>query len=238
MSATSPVAQSPLVTDAREQMIEHQVRAWEVLDARVLSTLRAVRREQFVADGLSYLAFADTDVPLPCGQHMLRPNVVGRLLQSLELTGTERVLEVGTGSGYVTACLASLASRVKSLELFAQLADLSRANLAAAGVRNVDVVTADAMQDGAQAPEGSQSAGAAGERFDAIAVTGSLPVYDDRFQRQLAIGGRLFVIVGDAPVMDARVVRRVSEDGWVTESLFETVVAPLQNARRTPGFAF
>jgi protein-L-isoaspartate(D-aspartate) O-methyltransferase len=148
------------------------------------------------------------------------------------------VLEVGTGSGYVTACLASLASRVKSLELFAQLADLSRANLTAAGVPNVDVVTADAMQDGAQAVEGSSSTAAAGERFDAIAITGSLPVYDDRFQRQLAIGGRLFVIVGDAPVMDARLVRRVSEDGWVTESLFETVVAPLQNARRTPGFAF
>jgi protein-L-isoaspartate(D-aspartate) O-methyltransferase len=232
MSATLPVAQSPLVTDPREQMIEHQVRAWEVLDARVLATLRAIPREQFVAAGLSYLAFADTDAPLPCGQHMLRPNVVGRLLQSLELTGTERVLEVGTGSGYVTACLAALASRVKSVELFAPLADLSRSNLAAAGVRNVEVVTADAMQDGAQAPEGGA------DRFEAIAVTGSLPVYDDRFQRQLAIGGRLFVIVGDAPVMDARLVRRVSEDGWVTESLFETVVAPLQNARRTPGFAF
>jgi protein-L-isoaspartate(D-aspartate) O-methyltransferase len=232
MSATLPVAQSPLVTDAREQMIEHQVRAWEVLDARVLATLRAVPREQFVAPALSYLTFADTDAPLPCGQHMLRPNVVGRLLQSLELTGTERVLEVGTGSGYVTACLAALASRVKSVELFAQLADLSRSNLAAAGVRNVEVVTADAMQDGAQAPEGGA------DRFEAIALTGSLPVYDERFQRQLAIGGRLFVIVGDAPVMDARLVRRVSEDGWVTESLFETVVAPLQNARRTPGFAF
>ncbi len=241
MLAASPVAPSPLVTDAREQMIEHQVRAWAVLDARVLSTLRAVPREQFVPAGLSYLAFADTDVPLPRGQHMLRPNVVGRLLQSLELTGTERVLEVGTGSGYVTACLAALASRVKSLELFEQLADLSRSNLAAAGVRNVDVVTADAMQDGAQQTEASLQSGPAGtpgDRFDAIAVTGSLPVYDDRFQRQLAIGGRLFVIVGDAPVMDARLVRRVSEDGWVTDSLFETVVAPLQNARRTPGFAF
>jgi protein-L-isoaspartate(D-aspartate) O-methyltransferase len=223
-------AVSPIVTDAREQMIEHQVRAWDVLDARVLATLRAVRRERFVPAGQQYLAFADTDVPLPCQQQMLRPNVVGRLLQALELSGSERVLEIGAGSGYVTACLAACATQVKSLELFEQLADLARSNLAAAGVRNAEVITADAMQEAAL--------GAPGPRFHAVAVTGSLPVYDDRFQRQLEIGGRLFVIVGDAPVMEARLIRRIAEDGWVTESLFETVVAPLQNARRPPGFAF
>jgi protein-L-isoaspartate(D-aspartate) O-methyltransferase len=222
-------ASSSIVTDAREQMIEHQVRAWEVLDARVLSILRIVRREQFVPSPLAYIAFADTDVPLPHGQHMLRPNVVGRLLQALELTSTDRVLEIGTGSGYVTACLAALGSQVTSIELFPALADLARSNLAAAGVRNAEVITADAMQADSQP---------SGPRYHAIAVTGSLPVYDERFQRQLEIGGRLFVIVGDAPVMDARLVRRVSEDGWVTESLFETVVAPLVNARRPPGFAF
>jgi len=227
MSATSSI-----VTDAREQMIEHQVRAWEVLDARVLSILRLVRREQFVPPSQSYIAFADTDVPLPHGQHMLRPNVVGRLLQALELASTDRVLEIGTGTGYVTACLAALGSQVTSLELFPALADLARSNLAAAGVRNTEVITADAMQ--AEAQPGQPT----GPRYHAIAVTGSLPVYDERFQRQLEIGGRLFVIVGDAPVMDARLVRRVSEDGWVTESLFETVVAPLENARRPPGFAF
>ena len=221
-------ALSSILTDAREQMIEHQVRAWEVLDARVLSILRAVRREQFVPAASSYIAFADTEIPLPSGQHMLRPSVVGRLLQSLELTAAERVLEIGAGSGYVTACLAAAASQVKSLELFEELAVLARSNLTAAGVTNAEVVTADAMQDGAQATE----------RYHAIAVTGSLPVYDERFQRQLEIGGRLFVVVGDAPVMEARLVRRVSEDGWVTESLFETVVAPLHNARRPPGFAF
>jgi len=224
-------AVSPIVTDAREQMIEHQVRAWDVLDARVLATLRAVRRERFVPAGQQYLAFADTDVPLPCQQQMLRPNVVGRLLQALELSGSERVLEIGAGSGYVTACLAACATQVKSLELFEQLADLARSNLAAAGVRNAEVITADAMQEAALGA-------AAGPRFHAIAVTGSLPVYDDRFQRQLEVGGRLFVIVGDAPVMEARLIRRIAEDGWVTESLFETVVAPLQNARRPPGFAF
>jgi protein-L-isoaspartate(D-aspartate) O-methyltransferase len=224
-------ASSPIVTDAREQMIEHQVRAWEVLDARVLSILRAVPREAFVPPAQSWLAFADTDVPLPCGQSMLRPNVVGRLLQALELTSSDKVLEIGAGTGFVTACLAAAASHVKSLEIFPQLADLARSNLATTGVRNAEVVTADAMQDA------GPGAGTQG-RYNAIAVTGSLPVYDERFQRQLEIGGRLFVIVGDAPVMDARLVRRVSEDSWVSESLFETVVPPLQNARRTPGFAF
>jgi protein-L-isoaspartate(D-aspartate) O-methyltransferase len=167
---------------------------------------------------------------------MLRPNVVGRLLQALELASTDRVLEVGAGTGYVTACLAALASQVTSIELHSALADLARSNLAAGGVRNAEVVTGDALQADSLQP--GQTGQPAGPRYHAIAVTGSLPVYDERFQRQLEIGGRLFVIVGEAPVMDARLVRRVSEDGWVTESLFETVVAPLQNARQPPGFAF
>jgi protein-L-isoaspartate(D-aspartate) O-methyltransferase len=229
----------PLV-NAREQMIEQQVRAWEVLDARVLSLLRSVPREHFVPESQRFLAFADVDVPLPNGQHMLRPNIAGRLLQALDLTGQERVLEVGAGSGFLTACLAAASAHVTSFEVFADLADLARSNLAAAGCRNAEVLTADAMQAGVQleprASGASSSESAAG--YDAIAVTGSLPVYDDRFQRQLAVGGRLFIVVGDAPVMDARLVRRVSADGWVTESLFETVVDPLINARRPTGFAF
>src|SRR5689334_7628181 len=226
---------SSSLNQAREQMIEQQVRAWEVLDARVLSVLRNVPREQFVPDSHRYLAFADVNVPLPHGQHMLRPNITGRLLQALELSGTERVLEIGTGTGFVTACLAAASAHVRSLELFADLADRARANLTAVGAANVDVVTVDAMQAGAQLepPSGSGSG-----RYHAIALTGSLPVYDERFQRLLEVGGRLFVIVGDAPVMEARLVRRVAEDGWVTESLFETVVDPLINARRPPGFSF
>jgi protein-L-isoaspartate(D-aspartate) O-methyltransferase len=220
--------------DAREQMIEQQVRAWEVLDARVLSILRSVPRERFVPESQRFLAFADVDVPLPHAQHMLRPNIAGRLLQALELAGGERVLEIGAGSGFLTACLAAASAHVTSLEVFADLADLARAHLAAFGSLNVEVITADAMQAGAQLEPASGTAA----RFDAIAVTGSLPVYDERFERQLTVGGRLFVVVGDAPVMDARLVRRVSEDGWVTESLFETVVDPLINARRPVGFAF
>ncbi|HEU4626080.1 MAG TPA: protein-L-isoaspartate O-methyltransferase [Steroidobacteraceae bacterium] len=222
-----------LVNEAREQMIEQQVRAWEVLDARVLEVLRIVPREQFVPERHRFLAFADVEVPLPHGQHMLRPNVVGRLLQSLELTGTERVLEIGAGTGFVTACLAAASAHVKSLEIFADLADQARANLAAVGARNVEVLTADALQAGVQLEPSD-----AGTRYHAIAVTGSLPVYDERFQRLLEVGGRLFVIVGDAPVMEARLVRRVAEDAWSTESLFETVVDPLINARRPPRFAF
>lgn len=222
------------VNQAREQMIEHQVRAWEVLDTRVLNVLRNVPREQFVPDSQRFLAFADVDVTLPHGQHMLRPNITGRLLQALELSGTERVLEIGTGTGFVTACLAAASAHVKSFELFADLADAARANLAAVGTRNVEVVTADALQAGVQLESGAGDSG----RYHAIAITGSLPVYDDRFQRLLEVGGRLFVIVGDAPAMESRLVRRVAEDGWTTESLFETVVDPLINARRASGFTF
>jgi protein-L-isoaspartate(D-aspartate) O-methyltransferase len=223
------------VNQAREQMIEQQVRAWEVLDARVLTLLRKVPREQFVPDQHRYLAFADVDVPLPHGQHMLRPNIAGRLLQSLELTGTERVLEIGAGTGFLTACLAAASGHVKSFEVFADLAERARANLAAVGAANVEVVTADALQAGVPLEPPAATGGA---RYHAIAVTGSMPVYDERLQRLLEVGGRLFVIVGDAPVMEARLVRRIAEDGFSTESLFETVVDPLVNARRPPGFAF
>ena len=218
---------------AREQMIEQQVRAWEVLDARVLALLRNVPREQFVPESHRFLAFADVEVPLPHAQRMLRPNLVGRLLQALELTGTERVLEIGAGTGFVTACLAASSAHVKAFEIFSDLADRTRANLAAVGATNVDVVTADALQAGPQLEPG-----AGGARYHAIAVAGSLPVYDERLQRLLEVGGRMFVIVGNAPVMEARLVRRVAEDGWSTESLFETVVDPLINARQPAGFAF
>ncbi len=213
-------------TQAREQMIEQQVRAWQVLDARVLALLRLIPREQFVPPADRFLAFADVEVPLAHGQHMLRPSVAGRLLQALDLTGVERVLEIGAGSGFLTACLAAASVHVRSLEIFPDLADSARANLASVGVRNAEIVTADALQ------------GDAGPLYHAIALTGSLPVYDERFQRQLEIGGRLFAFVGEAPVMDARLVRRVSADGWICESLFETVVDPLVNARRPEEFAF
>src|SRR5262245_23174329 len=164
-------ARTMSVNQAREQMIEQQVRAWEVLDARVLALLRNVPREQFVPDSQRFLAFADVDVPLPHGQHMLRPNIVGRLLQALELSGTERVLEIGAGTGFVTACLSSASRHVKSFELFADLADTARTHLAAIGASNVEVVAADALQAGVQL----EPAVGGSSRYHAIAVTGSLP---------------------------------------------------------------
>jgi protein-L-isoaspartate(D-aspartate) O-methyltransferase len=211
---------------AREQMIEQQVRAWDVLDARVLETLRKVPREAFVAPQHRFLAFADVEIPLPCGQHMLRPSVAGRLLQALALSGGERVLEVGSGSGFVTACLRTGGASVRSLELFPELAEIARANIARLGLRDVEIVTQDAAQLDSD------------QRYDAIAITASLPVPDDRFQRHLAVGGRLFVVVGVPPVMEARLIRRVTEDAWGTESLFETVIDPLIHATRPQGFVF
>ena len=211
---------------AREQMIEQQVRAWEVLDERVLDVMRRVPRELFVPKEQRYLAYADVEVPLSHGQHMLRPSVVGRLLQALLPQGAEQVLEIGTGSGFITACLRSMANRVRSLELFPELADEARRDLALLGMRDVEVVDADALQ------------GDTGARYDVIAVTASLPVYDPRFERMLAVGGRLFVVVGEPPVMDARLVLRTAEDAVATQSLFETVIDPMVNAARPPVFRF
>ena len=211
---------------AREQMIEQQVRAWDVLDARVLETLRQVPRDAFVAPQHRFLAFADVEIPLPHGQHMLRPSVVGRLLQALTPTGADRVLEIGTGSGFVTACLRAGGASVRSLEIFPEVAELARANIAALGQRDVEIVTQDAARLDSEA------------RYDAIALTASLPVPDERFERQLAVGGRLFVVVGEPPVMEARLIRRISEDAWGMESLFETVIDPLVHATRPQGFVF
>jgi protein-L-isoaspartate(D-aspartate) O-methyltransferase len=208
---------------AREQMIEQQVRAWDVLDERVLGILRQVPRERFVPAEQRFLAFADVEISLGHGQHMLRPSVAGRLLQALALSGPERVLEVGSGTGYLTACLAAAGSAV---EIFPDLADAARANLAAFSVDNALVLNEDAMLITDDV------------RYDAIALTASLPVYDERWERQLEVGGRLFVVVGEAPIMEARLVRRLSEDTWTSESVLETVIDALRNARRPQEFSF
>ena len=212
--------------DAREQMIEQQVRAWDVLDGRVLEVMRQVPRELFVPQAQRYRAYADVEVPLARAQHMLRPSVAGRLLQALAPQGAEKVLEIGAGTGFITACLRAMATHVTSLEVFPDLADEARRNLALLGMRDVTVVDADALQADS------------GARYDAIALTASLPTYDARFERMLAPGGRLFVVVGEAPVMDARLVSRSGEDSVATQSLFETVIDPLVNAVRPPPFAF
>ncbi|HEY0686395.1 MAG TPA: protein-L-isoaspartate O-methyltransferase [Steroidobacter sp.] len=211
---------------AREQMIEQQVHAWDVFDERVLSTMRQIRREQFAPAPYGEVAFADAAIPLARGQVMLPAKIQGRILQALVPNPGDIALEVGAGSGYLSACLGRLSARVRSLEIFPELAELAQRNLFAAAVNNVSVEVADGMQ------LTEQSA------YDVIAVTGSLPLYDERFQQALRIGGRLFVVVGQAPVMEAWKVTRVGEREWQRESLFETVIAPLVNAPRPSEFVF
>ncbi len=214
------------VQSARHQMVEQQVRAWSVLDLKVLEVMDQVPREQFVPPALRDLAYADMRVPLGHGQSMLAPKLEGQILQALEIQPQDRVLEVGSGSGYFAACLAQLGRSVRSIEIVRELAETARANLERNGVRSVTVEIADAM---GLAEEGA---------FDVIAVTGSLPVYDPRFERALAEGGRLFVTVGVGPTMDARRITRSAPGAWTTESLFETCIEPLVNAPRPPAFVF
>lgn len=214
------------VNTARRQMIEQQVRAWEVLDLKVLEAMERVRREEFTPPAYRDLAFADMSVPLGHGQHMLAPKVEGRILQALELRPDDAVLEIGTGSGYFAACLGALARSVKSIEIHPDLAASARASLARNNVHNVSVETADAF------------AYTDATRYDAVVLTGSLPVYDARFEQWLAVGGRLFVVVGQGPVMEARRMTLNSPGELLHEGLFETVVDPLVHAAEPPKFVF
>ena len=218
---------------AREQMIEQQVRAWDVLDERVLATLRRVPRKTFVPAAFDYLTFADADITLPHGQQMLRPALAGRLLQSLGLKGSERVLEVGTGSGYFTACLAANAASVRSVELFADLAETAAANLKRAGVLNTAVLAGDAASDEAHTATGPISG-----QFDAIVFTASLPVYDARFQQLLTPGGRLLVSVGEGAMQETLLVTHTENGQFLRESLYDISLPQLLNARRPERFRF
>lgn len=211
---------------ARTQMVNQQVRAWDVLDPAVLAVLTQVPREQFVPPRYRNLAFADTEIPLGRGQVMLTPQVEGRLLQALAIGGTDRVLEVGTGSGFLTACLARLGGKVTSLEILPELADTARRNLRAVATWNAEVRTEDVFQYRPAEP------------WDVIAVTGSVPQPDDRFQHWLAEGGRLFIVVGEGPLMQARLVTRQGPEQWTTTTLFETSLPALLNAPAPSKFRF
>lgn len=211
---------------ARRSMIEHQVRAWDVLDPRVLEVLAAVPREHYVPDRYRDVAFADSEIPLGRGQRMLAPKVEGRLLQALSVQRGDEVLEIGAGSGFLAACLGRMGARVRSLEVFADLAAAAAMALRTGGAANVTVEHADALQ------LEEESA------YDAIAVTASLPLYDPRFERALRPGGRLFITVGTAPAMQALRVTRTGADQWVREPLFETVIPPLVGAPAAPRFCF
>jgi protein-L-isoaspartate(D-aspartate) O-methyltransferase len=212
---------------AREQMIEQQLRAWDVLDARALETLRAVPRERFVPTAWRELAFADCEIALPRGKRMLRPMLAGRILQELGLRGGEQILEIGTGSGYLTACLARLGGRVRSLELHPDIADFARANLrAAAPTLPYEIVVADGMHLADES------------RYDVIVLTASLPTYEPRFERALRPSGRMFVVVGATSLQEASLVRRVSDLEWNRKPLFETCIEALEHAPRPPSFGF
>lgn len=211
---------------ARRQMIQQQARAWDVLDENVLQVLDEVPREQFVPAGYASLAFADTEIPLGHGQMMLTPTITGRVLQALGLAGGESVLEVGTGSGFLTACLATLSSHVTSIDIYDDFLQGAETNLAACDIDNVDLLNMNAMRD---LPD---------EKFDAIAITGSIESFDPRFVGALNPGGRLFVVVGTAPVMSAKLAVRTEEKNWHSTTQFETEIGALVDGALPPQFSF
>jgi protein-L-isoaspartate(D-aspartate) O-methyltransferase len=218
----------PSMDRARFNMIEQQIRPWEVLDDRVLAVMRELPREAFVPDAYKGLAYADVEVPLSDSAAMLAPKLVGRMLQALAVRRHESVLEIGTGTGYVTACLAHLAEHVVSIEIDPGLAEAARARLAAMGLSNTEVRTEDALEG----PIG-------GGPFDVIAVTGSLPTQEPiaALKNLLGDGGRIFVVVGEAPLMEATLLTRVGKD-FREQALFETSIPMLRNAPLPERFAF
>ena len=209
---------------ARETMVEQQVRPWDVLDLRVLDAIATIPREAFVADALRGLAYADTALPIGHGETMMKPVLEGRTLQSLLPAADECVLEIGTGSGYLTACLAMLSREVVSLERHADLADAARARLDRQGMAaNASIEHADAFAW--QSPR----------QFDAVCITGAVDVLPERWLEWLKPGGRLFVVQGRGPAMDAVLMRR-EVNGVAVESLFETDLSYLAGAAPLPEF--
>lgn len=211
---------------ARQQMLKQQIRAGEVLDARILEALAGVNREDFVPAEYAGVAFADCTIPLAHGQCMMSPLVEGQLLQAVNPGEDDHVLEIGTGSGFLTACLASLARQVHSIDIFPELTAMARTSLDSSGAGNVSLATMNAMELGAE------------PKYDVIAITASLPIYDRRFEKALNTGGRLFVIVGEEPVMRARLVTRVGDDEWLTDVLFETVITAMRQVVAPDHFRF
>jgi protein-L-isoaspartate(D-aspartate) O-methyltransferase len=211
---------------ARTQMTYQQVRAWSVLPPETLHVFEQLPREIFVPEASQGAAYGDLCIALGYGQHMLSPTVVGRILQAVTVGRRDQILEIGTGSGYLTACLALLGANVRSLEIQPELASQARQNLKAAGIGNAVVEEADAFEWQPAAPG-----------YDVVVVTGSLPVYDPRFESLLNQGGRLFVVSGADPVMEARLIRLTSS-GRDVHSLFETVIDPLRHAATPSHFVF
>ena len=215
------------IEQARFNMNERQIRPWEVLDPQVLDLLFVVKREDFVPAAYRNLAFADMEIPIGSGQVMLAPRVEARLLQELGIKKTDKVLEIGTGSGYMAALLAARAEHVVTIESRRELADFARQNFERAGITNVTLEVGDGANGWSQrAP------------YDAIVVSGSLPVLPASLLKQLRVGGRLAAIVGTAPVMEAQLVTCSAEGVYNTVNLFETVVPALDGGEAKPVFSF
>lgn len=214
------------IEQARFNMIEQQIRPCEVLEGRILELLKHVRREHFVPAGKRGLAFADMEIPLGYGAAMWQPKLEARTVQELHLTRNDQVLEVGTGSGYLSALLSALAGHVTSIEIVPELSDMAKQNLAAYHRDNITLEIGDAAH------------GWNNGTYDVIVLTGSTPVLPAAFQNSLNVGGRLFAIVGDAPVMEAKLITRVAPDTFETVNIMETSVAPLRNAEQPKRFVF
>ncbi|WP_137938514.1 protein-L-isoaspartate O-methyltransferase [Chitinivorax sp. B] len=213
--------------EARFNMVEQQIRPWDVLDQEILSLLFEVKREEFVPVSMHNLAFVDMELPLPNGCKMWQPKLEARVVQDLAIKPTDKVLEIGSGSGYLTALLAKRAQHVYSVEMDAEQTTTAKSNLLKAGLGNVTIETGDGSRGWTKhAP------------YDVIVITGSMPVLPDEFKQQLAVGGRMFAILGDAPVMSGTLVTRTSSAAYNTTKLFETVVAPLNNALQPERFTF
>jgi len=208
------------LAQARENMIEQQIRPWDVLDPRVLNVLSEIPRDRFVEDNVRELAYSDYQLPIGHGQTMLNPNIDGRILQALNISTTDKLLEIGTGSGFLTACLAALGGHVDSLEIIPTLAQLATSRMTTMGIGNVVIHEQDASQEWDAA-----------DAYNAIALGGSVPAIPEFYCNKMAVGGRLFAIVGTLsnPTMEATLLTRVTDQEWISESLFETQVAPLIN---------
>ena len=212
---------------ARHNMVVQQIRPCNVNNLQLLDLFESVPRENFVPADCEGLAFADTEIPLGYGQHMMKPLVEANMLQALNVQPHETVLEIGTGSGYVTAILAKSARHVHSIEICPELSAAAAHNLEQLGIVNISLEVGDAC-----------TGWDVHNPYDVIAVTGSVPLLEERFQQCLNVGGRLFVVIGEAPVMEAVLITRVSENEWQYKSLFETDLDPLQNVPAPQHFEF
>lgn len=215
------------IEQARFNMIEQQIRPWEVLDQKVLDLLFVVKREDFAPPAYRNLAFADMEIPIGSGQVMLAPKIEAKQLQELGIKKTDKVLEIGTGSGYMAALLAAHADHVVTVESRPELAEFAKQNLQRAGVSNVTVEIGDGSNGWAQRGP-----------YDAIVISGSVPTLPAALLKQLRVGGRMAVVVGEAPVMEAQLITCTAEGVFNTVNLFETVIPALDGVTAKTSFSF